>query len=106
MINVAYNDYNKTVLKDLKLPWIVSTLQLGLGLMFWVAPLWLMGLRKMPKISMDNVRRHCGLERLHAVHSRTPTFARLLTDSDATTPMWRRPRTSSRSASSMARASV
>ena len=51
-----YNDYNKTVLRDLKLPWTVSALQLGLGLMFWVAPLWLTGMRKMPKISVDNVR--------------------------------------------------
>jgi solute carrier family 35 protein E1 len=56
VINVAYNDYNKTVLKDLALPWIVSSLQLGLGLMLWVAPLWLLGLRKMPKISTENVR--------------------------------------------------
>jgi len=56
VINVMYNDYNKTVLRDLKLPWTVSALQLGLGLMFWVAPLWLTGMRKMPKISVDNAK--------------------------------------------------
>jgi len=56
VINVMYNDYNKTVLRDLKLPWTVSALQLGLGLMLWVAPLWLTGMRKMPKISMENAK--------------------------------------------------
>jgi len=54
VINVAYNDANKTVLKVLKLPWTVSCLQLGMGL-FYVGPLWATGMRKAPKLDMSNV---------------------------------------------------
>ena len=56
MINVIYNDTNKTVLKVLNLPWIVSCLQLGIALPIYVFPMWLSGLRKAPKLSMANVR--------------------------------------------------
>jgi len=56
VINVVYNDTNKTVLKVLNLPWTVSTLQLGLGLLFYTGPLWLSGLRKAPKLSLDNIK--------------------------------------------------
>ena len=45
LINVVYNDMNKTVLTVLNLPWTVSALQLGLGLMY-IGPLWLTGLKK------------------------------------------------------------
>jgi len=55
-INVVYNDTNKTVLKVLNLPWLIACLQLGLGLFFYVAPLWLSGLRKMPKLSIANAQ--------------------------------------------------
>lgn len=54
-INVVYNDTNKTVLKVLDLPWIVSALQLGIGLFLYTAPLWLTGLRKAPKLSTADV---------------------------------------------------
>ena len=54
IINVVYNDSNKTVLKVLKLPWIVSALQLGIGLFFYTGPVWLLGLRKAPKLSGAN----------------------------------------------------
>jgi solute carrier family 35 protein E1 len=55
VINVIYNDTNKTVLKVLNLPWIVSCLQLGIALPIYVFPMWLSGLRKAPKLSMANV---------------------------------------------------
>ena len=42
VINVIYNDMNKTVLKILDLPWTMATLQLGLGLLY-IGPLWLTG---------------------------------------------------------------
>jgi len=56
VINVAYNDANKTVLKVLNLPLTIASIQLGIGLVLYVAPLWLSGLRKMPKLSGDNVK--------------------------------------------------
>ena len=66
-INVIYNDTNKTVLKVLNLPWIVSALQLGLGILFYVAPLWLTGLRKAPKLSMSNVKTMLPQSMIHGV---------------------------------------
>lgn len=45
VLNVIYNDTNKTVLKVLNLPWTLSALQLGLGLLY-IVPLWLVGVRK------------------------------------------------------------
>ena len=56
VINVKYNEWNKQALNVLKLPWTLSALQLGLALVLYVAPLWLTGVRKMPKISMDNAK--------------------------------------------------
>ena len=53
-INVMYNDYNKTVLKVLDLPWTVATLQLGVGVLLYVAPLWLSGLRAVPRLTLQN----------------------------------------------------
>ena len=52
VINVVYNDTNKSVLKVLDLPWTMAALQLGLGLAY-VAPLWLLGLRKVPRLSSE-----------------------------------------------------
>lgn len=66
-INVAYNDYNKTVLKDLGLPWTVSALQLGIGLVLWVAPLWLTGLRKMPSITAANAKTILPVAMIHGL---------------------------------------
>ena len=57
-LNVAYNDANKTVLKIVRLPWTMAALQLGLGLAY-VVPVWLLGLRAAPKLTLSNVRRCC-----------------------------------------------
>ena len=54
-LNVAYNDANKTVLKIVRLPYTMAALQLGLGLAF-VVPMWLLGLRAAPKLTLSNVR--------------------------------------------------
>lgn len=49
--NVAYNWFNKIVLKQLNLPLTVASLQLGLGLIMYQVPLWITGVRKVPAIS-------------------------------------------------------
>lgn len=55
VINVIYNDTNKTVLKVLNLPWTCACLQLGIGLVLYTAPLWLTGLRKAPKLNFQQI---------------------------------------------------
>lgn len=67
VINIVYNDTNKTVLKVLDLPWTVSCLQLGLGLFFYVAPLWLTGLRKPPKLSVANAMAVLPVALIHGI---------------------------------------
>ena len=67
VINVVYNDTNKTVLKVLDLPWIVSCLQLGLGLVFYVGPLWMTGLRKQPKLSSENAMAILPVALIHGI---------------------------------------
>lgn len=64
-INVIYNDTNKTVLKVLNLPWIISCLQLGLGLFLYTFPLWLSGLRKPPKLSAADVQTMTPVALIH-----------------------------------------
>ena len=54
-LDVAYNDANKTVLKIVRLPYTMAALQLGLGLAY-VVPMWLLGLRAAPKLTLSNVR--------------------------------------------------
>lgn len=65
VINVVYNDTNKTVLKVLDLPYTVSVLQLGLGLVFYVLPVWLVGLRKPPKLSVADVKKISPIGLIH-----------------------------------------
>jgi len=55
VVNIVYNDTNKTVLRVLKLPWTVASLQLGIGLLY-IVPLWLTGLRSPPKLSFADLK--------------------------------------------------
>jgi len=50
LFNIAYNIYNKQALNVLSFPWTVATLQMATGILYFV-PLWLLGLRKAPKLS-------------------------------------------------------
>ena len=54
--NAAYNVYNAFIKRDFQYPWATSTLQLFVGL-FYVAPLWLFGLRKAPKLSFNDLKQ-------------------------------------------------
>lgn len=49
-----YNDTNKSALRSLRLPWMMASLQLGIGLLF-IVPLWLLGLRTPPKLTMADL---------------------------------------------------
>ena len=55
LFNIGYNIYNKKALNALALPYSMATLQLAVGIPY-VMLLWLTGLRKAPKMSVDNVK--------------------------------------------------
>jgi solute carrier family 35 protein E1 len=64
VFNVFYNIYNKMALNNLPLPWTMASLQLGIGLLY-VFPVWLLGLRKSPKLSQDDVKTLAPIAALH-----------------------------------------
>jgi len=55
LFNIAYNIYNKKSLNVLDYPWTVATIQMAAGLLYFV-PLWLLKLRKAPKLSIDDLK--------------------------------------------------
>lgn len=66
VLNVVYNDTNKQVLKVLDLPWTLSALQLGLGLLY-IVPLWLVGVRKTPKLKSSDLSNMVPISIIHAL---------------------------------------
>lgn len=55
LFNIGYNIYNKQALNALAFPWTIATIQMITGIFYFV-PLWLTGLRKAPKLSMDDLK--------------------------------------------------
>jgi solute carrier family 35 protein E1 len=55
LFNIAYNIYNKKALNALAFPWTIATIQMATGILYF-APLWLLGLRKAPKLSMSEIK--------------------------------------------------
>merc|ERR1711965_1026808 len=55
LFNIGYNIYNKQALNALPIPYTMAALQLFVGIPY-VAALWATGLRKAPKLSVDNVK--------------------------------------------------
>merc|ERR1711871_397728 len=55
LFNIGYNIYNKKALNALPIPYTMAALQLFVGIPY-VAVLWATGLRKAPKLSVDNVK--------------------------------------------------
>lgn len=55
LFNIAYNIYNKKALNVLDYPWTVATIQMATGILYFV-PMWILGLRKAPKLSMDELK--------------------------------------------------
>jgi len=58
VLNVGYNIGNKLVLTALPIPWTSATIELFFGLPY-VGFLWLTGLRKRPKLSMESIKILC-----------------------------------------------
>lgn len=55
LFNIAYNIYNKQALNVLDYPWTIATIQMATGIFYFV-PLWILGLRKAPKLSVDEMK--------------------------------------------------
>jgi len=55
LFNIGYNIYNKQALNALDFPWTIATIQMATGIFYFV-PLWLLGLRKAPKLSGDDLK--------------------------------------------------
>mmetsp|Transcript_18025 Transcript_18025/g.23726 ORF Transcript_18025/g.23726 Transcript_18025/m.23726 type:complete len:227 (+) Transcript_18025:101-781(+) len=63
-LNIGYNIYNKQVLNVLPLPWTVGTAQLAAGLLY-ILPVWASGLRKAPKVSLENIKNLSPIAAMH-----------------------------------------
>eukprot|EP01038_Epipyxis_sp_PR26KG_P004678 gene4678-6572_t len=63
--NAGYNVYNAFVKKDFQYPWTTASSQLLIGL-FYAVPLWLTGVRKLPKISIDDLIKLLPIAMLNA----------------------------------------
>jgi solute carrier family 35 protein E1 len=55
IFNIAYNIYNKQALNVLDYPWTIATIQMAAGIFYFV-PLWVLGLRKAPKLNMSELK--------------------------------------------------
>jgi len=55
LFNIGYNIYNKQSLNALAYPWTIAALQMATGLAYFV-PLWLLGKRKAPKLSLGDLK--------------------------------------------------
>jgi solute carrier family 35, member E1 len=55
LFNIAYNIYNKQSLNILAYPWTVAAIQMATGVLYFV-PLWILGLRKAPKLSFEDYK--------------------------------------------------
>jgi solute carrier family 35 protein E1 len=55
LFNIAYNIYNKQSLNVLDYPWTVATIQMAIGILYFV-PLWALGLRKVPKLNASQIK--------------------------------------------------
>lgn len=55
LFNIAYNIYNKQSLNLLAYPWTVAAIQMATGILYFV-PLWILGLRKAPRLSNDDLK--------------------------------------------------
>lgn len=55
LFNIGYNIYNKQALNALDYPWTIAFIQMAAGIVYFV-PLWILGLRKAPKLSFDDLK--------------------------------------------------
>jgi solute carrier family 35 protein E1 len=55
LFNIGYNIYNKQALNALDYPWTIAFFQMAAGIAYFL-PLWILGLRKAPKLSFDDIK--------------------------------------------------
>ena len=68
IFSVAYNIYSKKALNIApNLPWTTATLQMSLGLLTYVFPVWFFGIREKPKLSLNELKRLVPVAILHSL---------------------------------------
>eukprot|EP00557_Chaetoceros_sp_GSL56_P009385 CAMPEP_0176488288 /NCGR_PEP_ID=MMETSP0200_2-20121128/6623_1 /TAXON_ID=947934 /ORGANISM="Chaetoceros sp., Strain GSL56" /LENGTH=387 /DNA_ID=CAMNT_0017885249 /DNA_START=284 /DNA_END=1447 /DNA_ORIENTATION=+ len=55
LFNIGYNIYNKQALNAMAYPWTIATIQMATGIAYFL-PLWLLGIRKAPKLSVADLK--------------------------------------------------
>jgi len=65
LFNIGYNVFNKQALNAVAKPWTIATIQMMTGVFYFV-PLWLLGLRKVPKLSFDEIKSLMSIALCHA----------------------------------------
>jgi solute carrier family 35, member E1 len=65
LFSVAYNVYNKQSLSVLDFPFTIAFIQMAVGCLYFV-PLWLLGIRKAPKLRVDGLKRLIPIALCHA----------------------------------------
>lgn len=63
-LNVGYNIYNKDTCNKFPYPWTVGCISLGAGLLYML-PVWMLGLRKIPKMKGEDVKKIMCIAALH-----------------------------------------
>ena len=66
IFNGLFNVENKRVLNELQFPWIISWVQLATGIVV-ILPLWLLGLRRVPRVGRSTLYRFAPIAVMHAV---------------------------------------
>ncbi|CAM9730366.1 unnamed protein product [Discosporangium mesarthrocarpum] len=64
VLTIGYNIQNKATLNIIRIPWILSTVQLAIGAVY-VNLIWALGLRKAPRLNKENMMSVAPLAFLH-----------------------------------------
>lgn len=65
-LNIGYNFYNKQCCNSFPYPWTVGAISLGVGLLYML-PVWLTGMRKIPKLTSGDVVKIGVIALLHCI---------------------------------------
>eukprot|EP00620_Florenciella_sp_RCC1587_P022269 CAMPEP_0182570978 /NCGR_PEP_ID=MMETSP1324-20130603/11117_1 /TAXON_ID=236786 /ORGANISM="Florenciella sp., Strain RCC1587" /LENGTH=317 /DNA_ID=CAMNT_0024785425 /DNA_START=46 /DNA_END=999 /DNA_ORIENTATION=- len=65
-LNIGYNIYNKDTSNQFPFPWIIGCISLGAGLLYML-PVWLLGVRKIPKLTSGDVTKIATIAALHTI---------------------------------------
>lgn len=65
-LNIGYNVFNKDTCNQFAYPWTIGSISLGVGLLYML-PVWLTGMRKIPKLTLGDVTKIGTISLLHVI---------------------------------------